>query len=148
MAIHPIVFLYRHALELYLKTIIDLGNNSLQLSGRQPESLTGHDISALLPAVKKTLDSLDCSDIWTAPMFRSFSDLERVVRAVNEMPFDAFRYPIDRAGQNELLPDSLCFNAMTFADKLDAMLDLLHSAAIRAYDTFQAEAKALSAFPP
>jgi hypothetical protein len=84
---------------------------------------------------------IDCSGIWTVPRFQSFADIERVVRAVNELPHDAFRYPVDRAGSTELLPSGLRFSVRVFADKLETLLDLLERAATRTWETFQAEGK-------
>jgi hypothetical protein len=82
------------------------------------------------------------STIWIAPKFQSFTDIERVVQAVNELPQDAFRYPIGYGGSKELLPRGVRFNVLMFAEKLDALLDLLEAAATRTWDRFQTEALA------
>ena len=112
-----------------LKTVIDLGNSLLWLRGKPvkkgTETFKEHDLANLLPGVKDVFNLLDCADIWTPPIFRSFDDIERVVKAVNEVPHVAFRYPVDRTGRGELLPEALCFNSLTFAEKLDALLSLL-----------------------
>ena len=142
MDAHPIVFLYRHALEVYLKTVIDIGNNLLYLRDKPAKNWGQHNLATLLSSVREIFDLIDCSDMWKPPTFRSFSDVERVVLEVNKVPHDAFRYPVDPTGTKELLPDSLLFNMSTFADKLDALLELLNAAAWRTYDTFQAEVKA------
>jgi hypothetical protein len=72
-----------------------------------------------------------------APSFTSFSDVERVVKAFDKIPHDAFRYPVDKTGAKELLGEPLLLNAFTFAEKMEALMDLLQKAALRAYDTFQ-----------
>jgi hypothetical protein len=138
---HPIVFSYRQALELYLKTVLVWGERLQWLRGRHAkagqQTLGGHDLANLLPGVKEAFGLIDCSSIWIAPTYQSFADIERVVRAVNEFSHDAFRYPVDRAGSKELLPGGVRFNVLLFAEKLDGLLDLLERVATRIWDTFQ-----------
>lgn len=142
MDAHPIVFLYRQALELYLKTVIVWGEPLQRMRGRPPKQkkwiFKNHDLARLLPGVKEVFGLIDCSSIWTAPTFQSFADVERVVQAVDDLPHDAFRYPINREGSKEL-PQGLCFSVLMFAKKLDGLLDLLDAAATRTWDTLQGE---------
>jgi hypothetical protein len=145
MNAHPIAFLYRHALELYLKTVIVWGEGLQQLRGRHPkprkQTFKDHDLAKLLLGVKDIFGVIDCSGIWSIPTFQSFTDIERVVRAVNEFSHDAFRYPISHAGSDELLPCGVRFDVVVFAEKLDALLDLLEEAATRTWATYQTEAR-------
>jgi len=143
MDAHPIAFLYRQALELYLKTVIVWGQPLQYLRGRPPkqgeQTFKGHNLAKLLPGVKEIFGLIDCSSIWSAPTFQSFADIGRVVQAVNELPHDAFRYPIDRAGSRELLPCGLCFSVLVFPQKPHRLLDLLDAAATPTRDTLQRE---------
>lgn len=145
MNAHPVAFLYRHALEVYLKTVIVWGVPLKHLRGRplkpRKQTLKDHDLAKLLPHVREIFGLIDCSSIWSSPMFQSFTDIERVVEAVNELPHDAFRYPIGAGGSPELLPCGVRFNVCLFAEKLDGLLDLLEAAATRTWDTFQTEAR-------
>jgi hypothetical protein len=55
MDMHPIVFLYRHAVEVYLKTILSLGNGVL-LINRKPlrtgaKIFNGHKLRPMLPGI-------------------------------------------------------------------------------------------------
>jgi hypothetical protein len=143
MDAHPIAFLYRQALELYLKTVIVWGEPLGHLRGMSPkpreQTFGDHNLAKLLPAAKEIFGLIDCSSIWIVPTFRSFGDIERVVEAVNDLPHDAFRYPINRAGSRDLLPRGLCFSVLRFAEKLDRLLDLLDAAATRTWNTSQTE---------
>jgi hypothetical protein len=145
MDAHPIAFLYRHALEVYLKTIIVWGEGLQILRGSPPkprkQTFKDHDLAKLLPGVKDIFCLIDCSSIWNVPMFQSFTDIERVVQAVNEFPHDAFRYPVGHAGKKELLPRGVSFNVIVFAEKLDGLLDLLEAAATCTWDTYQTAAR-------
>lgn len=141
MDMHPIVFLYRHALELYLKAILLVGNGILLVEGRplkhSKQIFKNHDLKKLLPGVKDIFDLLDCADIWLPPIFSSFADVERVVRAFDEIPYDAFRYPVDPTGARELLGEPLHFNTLAFVEKTEALFDLLQTAARRTHEAFQ-----------
>ena len=142
MDMHPIVFLYRHALEVYLKSILVFGNGVLLINKRPSaniERILGckHDLRGMLPGAKSIFDLIDCSDIWIPPTFSSFADVERVVGAFDEIKHDAFRYPVDRAGSKELLEEPLCFNALVFAEKAEALMELLQKAAKRSDEAFQ-----------
>ena len=141
MDMHPIVFLYRHALELYLKGILLVGNGILLKEGRplkqSKQIFKDHDLKKMLPGVRDIFDLLDCSDIWVPPIFNSFVDVERVVRAFDEIPYDAFRYPVDNTGAKELLGEPLHFNALTFVQKTEALMDLLQTAARLTWEAFQ-----------
>lgn len=62
----PIVFLYRHAVELYLKAIILWGNSLLWLNGRPAVAhkniFTEHRLRVLLKSVKPILRFRGCLD--------------------------------------------------------------------------------------
>jgi len=145
MDAHSIAFLYRHALEVYLKTIIVWGEGLQILRGSPPkprkQTFKDHDLAKLLPGVKDIFSLIDCSGIWNVPMYQSFTDIERVAQAVNEFPHDGFRYPIGHAGETELLPCGVSFNVIVFAEKLDGLLDVLEAAATCTWDTYQIEAR-------
>ena len=137
----PIIFLYRHAVEVSLKTILWEGEGVLLINGRPLRTAAkifkGHNLKEMLPGVGQVLGLLDCSKIWVPPTFSSFADIERVVIAINEIQHEAFRYPIDRSGRKELLEHPLRFDALVFTDKAEALLGVLESAAIRANEAFQ-----------
>jgi hypothetical protein len=141
----PIAFLYRHALEVYLKMVIVFGRPLLCLRGkplkRKEDVLPGHGLLTLLTGVEEIFDLIDCSDFWNSSLCGSFSDVERVVKAVEHVTHDSLRYPVRiRKGELEdLLPGGLRFNVRTFAEKMDALLDVLDAAAVKADDVFQTE---------
>lgn len=149
MDCHPIVFLYRHALEVYLKTVIEYGESLLGLRGKsqkgRAQTLQSHCLVTLLPATKEIFELIDSADIWSAPLCQSFADVERIVRAVDSVTHDALRYPfrIRKGKVVELLPGGLEFNVLTFTKKMDALLNVLDTAVNRALDTFQTEARYL-----
>ena len=135
----PIAFLYRHALELYLKSVIYWGNSLLRINKKtvvmnQKDLFRTHSLQKLMLAAK--------------PIFRlsrelkSFRQFERLVCHLEKIDPGSysFRYPIDRKG-SAALPGHFCFNAIAFAEKIDAALKLLDGAATWAYEEFQTHAE-------
>ncbi len=149
MDAHPIAFLYRHALELYLKTVIDFGNPLRYLRSKPPKRraqiLKGHGLTSLLPSVRETFDLIDCADVWSAPLCQSVDDIERIVRAVDYVKHDALRYPvrIKKGKLEEALPGGLGFDVWIFAEKMDALLGVLDAAVSKVWDVFQRESLAM-----
>jgi hypothetical protein len=145
---HPVVFLYRHALEVYLETVLDFGDSLLWFRGKplkgRAQILKGHGLTTLLPRFQEIFNLIDVSDVWDAPFCTPSVDIERMIRAIDNVTHDAVRYPVRIRDGNliELLPDGLEFNLLTFANKMDALLNVLDATAMRVWETFQAEALA------
>lgn len=132
----PIVFLYRHAVELYLKAIVILGGNLLVVNGEEIDSgelqrmMGSHRLTPLLPHVSRILAAVGMK--WSVdepPEFRSFDDLTQVLREIEEVDANsfAFRYPINRRGEGSV-PNNFTFDIATFAVTMDALVELLSAA--------------------
>lgn len=130
----PIVFLYRHALELYLKAIALVGIKIMQLKNEEalPNSerlLRTHRLLPLLPLVRRTFDLVGW--VWELEIdeLRTFEEVERLlqeVEAVDPGSF-TFRYPVDTAGQPSV-PHHFMLHVPTFCQRMDALLDALEAA--------------------
>lgn len=143
----PIVFLYRHAVELYLKALIHWGNGLLQLNNKpivpHKNIFTEHLLGVLLTNVKPILKFRKALDNYGDPEFGSFRDVEKVIKELEE--FDpgsySFRYPITTKGQ-DALPHHFLFNVITFGEKFDRLLRILDGMATMLYEDFQSQAEA------
>ena len=143
----PIVFLYRHALELYLKAIIHWGNSLLRLNGKpivpHKNIFTEHRLVVLLKSVKAILRFHKSLDSWGDSHFGSFRDVEKVIKELEE--FDpgsySFRYPITTKG-HDALPHHFVFNVIAFGEKFDRLLRILNGMATMVYEDFQSQAEA------
>lgn len=144
----PIVFLYRHSVELYLKSIIHWGNSLLKLNGKavvhHPNIFTEHRLRVLLKSVKPILRFQHLLNNWGAPHFDSFRDVEKVVEDLEE--FDprsySFRYPIDTTGKKGTLPHHFLFNVLLFGEKFDHLAKVLDWISEMTYMNFQSQAEA------
>jgi len=144
----PIVFLYRHAIELYLKSIIHWGNNLLRLNGKpvvhHHNIFTEHRLTVLLKSVKPALRFRKSLGNWGDSHFGCFRDVEKVIGELEE--FDprsySFRYPIDTTGKKATLPHHFVFNMIEFGEKFDHLLRILDGLSMMVYEDFQSQAEA------
>lgn len=72
---------------------------------------------------------------------QSFADIKRIVKAINEYPHDAFRYPTDLGGSKELLSGGVRFDVLIFDEKVNSLLCLLDSAATGTRDAFESDVR-------
>jgi hypothetical protein len=144
----PVVFLYRHAVELYLKSIIHWGNSLLRLN-RKPivahkNIFTEHRLRVLLKSVKPILRFRNSLDNWGDTHFNSFRDVEKIIGELEE--FDpgsySFRYPVDTTGKKATLPHHFSFNVVEFGEKFDHLASVLGWISEMVYEDFQSQAEA------
>jgi len=127
---YPILFLYRHALELYLKALVYRGAKLLQVRNNQALEtdflLTNHRLSKFLPSFRAILESTGWKWNFEVAGLRSLQDFEALVRGIEEIDADSycFRYPVTTKGVAAHRPH-LVINVIAFAKKMDAILDLL-----------------------
>ena len=143
------MFLYRHALELYLKSIVYWGNSLLRLRKRritlkQTALFRTHSLKKLTLGVRPIFRLAGTLQNWPNPEFKSFVHFKRIVLEFDRIDPGSysFRYPVDRNGCGSL-PHHFCFNVVDFGRKFDGLLRILDGAATWAYEEFQAEAEAL-----
>jgi hypothetical protein len=143
----PIVFIYRHAVELYLKAIIHWGNSLLRLNGKptapHKNIFAEHRLVVLLKSVKPILRLQKSLDNWGDSHSCSFRDVEKVINELEE--FDpgsySFRYPITTKG-HDALPHHFVFNVIAFGEKFDRLLRILDGMSTMVYEDFQSQAEA------
>jgi hypothetical protein len=145
----PIVFLYRHAVELYLKAIILWGNSLLRINGKPTVThkniFKEHRLRVLLKSVKPILRFRNSLDNWEDSHFNCFREAEKVIRELEE--FDpgsySFRYPVDTTGKKATLPHHFLFNVVAFGEKFDHLVNVLSWISEMVYEDFQSQAEAL-----
>jgi hypothetical protein len=127
---YPVVFLYRHALELYMKAIILTGGPLLTSTGAAPANqsrvLKTHDLEDLRTDVERVF--VACGWPPLELLRKAVADLHHV----DDRAF-AFRYPTNRQGSGALAAH-FTFNLFEFAAALDELLPILRSAASGAED--------------
>jgi hypothetical protein len=144
---YPILFLYRHALELYMKTIVYRGAQLLHLLDIERTSTSklfnSHRLSLLLPGVKAVFERIE--ETWETETagIRNFNEFEELVRGIEELDPESysFRYPTNTKGQAALNHHTLV-NAVGFSGNMDPILDLLDGAVTGLYEAFDSAAEA------
>lgn len=144
---YPILFLYRHALELYMKAIVYRGARLLHLldigSPDTSEIFRHHRLSRLLPGVKAVFEGVGWTwDSNTAGM-RSVEEFAELLRGIEELDADSyhFRYPTDKKGHPALERHTMV-NAVAFSRNMDPILDGLDYAVQALNAEFDASAEA------
>jgi len=144
---YPILYLYRHALELYLKAVVYRGASLLGLlTGSAPETkrlFEHHQFAPLLAPLRTILATMK-SDIRGAG-FRSFDEFETFLRTLDGLDPGSytFRYPVNRQGIIST-PQRLTINVVAFANVCDPLLDYLEGVVEMIDDHWHSMAKAQS----
>jgi hypothetical protein len=144
---YPILFLYRHALELYMKAIVYRGAQLLQLldidSPEISRLFTDHRLSILLPGVKAIFDGIGWTwdtEIAGISNFEDFTKLVKGIEVIDPWSY-SFRYPTNTKGKAALNHHTR-INVLEFARKMDPILDLLDTAVLGLHEDFDAIAGA------
>lgn len=114
--IYPIVFLYRHYIELVLKDII---YNGRKLLAETPEIPTYHDIIQLWHQTKKILKQIESTN-----NSKDFYAIEEILKqfSIHDPKSITFRYPTDKDGS-----DNINNLARVNIRNLSEVVDGLHS---------------------
>jgi hypothetical protein len=122
----PIIFLYRHALELIMKAII-LGEGAKFLKPRpsdKPVPVT-HSLPALLADVIRIVEQAGGPDQFVGGGSMSFKDNCLFVAELDELDPGsfAFRYPVKKDGDGSV-PEHTTFSANAFVQDVEAVYDV------------------------
>jgi len=146
---YPIVFLYRHALELYMKAVLLVGAPILSMRGLadidRDRLLTTHSLDSLRQDVERVFEAFGWNWDLGLPHFKSLQDFRNVIaelHAVDARSF-AFRYPIDTKGAPSLA-EYFRFNLLEFCEILDELFPLFDGATTAAYEDLQARYEAMA----
>jgi len=139
----PIVFLYRHSIELYLKAILLWGGGLVHLQTGESldlDDLFGtHSFKQLLPSVKRVFEEAGWLEKTEGPpKFSTFVETEKLILAFEEIDPGsfAFRYPVNKKGEGHL-PEHFHFNIIALGEETNEMLKMLDGAASGIYEMFQ-----------
>jgi hypothetical protein len=119
----PVVFMYRHALELYLKALV-LGDGGKFLATK-PDPLSinkTHSVSWLAQFVVQIVTALEWESEFRCVGIDSLDDFKAVIEDVNAVDPGSyvFRRPISAKGQDSITG---------FARRMDALLELMNATA-------------------
>ena len=139
----PIVFLYRHSLELYLKQIVFWGSGLIHLQTGDALDVhalfSRHELKPLLKLLRRVFEVAGwLNSAGVAPKYGTFAEIESVTLELDKIDPQsfAFRYPIDKKGDASL-PEHFHFNVVKLGEEMDQLLLMLDGAAIGVYEQFQ-----------
>jgi hypothetical protein len=127
----PVIFLYRHAVELYLKSIVSVGRTVFHLAGPPPPQLNGdlyntHRLDHLLATVTTIVKPLGIRP--ETPVVGTFvyRDVKKIIGELSTMDERSyvFRYPIDTQGATSI-PRGTTLDISRFGVLFNAVLSFL-----------------------
>jgi hypothetical protein len=126
-AVLPIIFLYRHAVELALKGAIWDADEIARLTRRTASSAPGpkncgHSLVTLLPFFQHVVGQYAWR--WNEATYGSYKNAERLVKELDAVDGGSykFRYPMKRDGAPSEHMD-FAVNVIHFAESLDPVLE-------------------------
>lgn len=129
----PIVFLYRHALELYMKAIVHRGESLLSIAGEKliipTRALERHELSPLLEPIRKVFAHMGWISKTNPEGRKLFRNFDALVRNVDRLDAGSytFRYPVDKKDKG-LVSHHFGFNVLEFAQQAEGAIRLLDGA--------------------
>lgn len=139
---YPIVFLYRHCLELYMKAVIIAGSDMLRLRGmpevNEEPLLQTHSLESLRNHLEQIFEAYRWKWDFGVPHFKTVADFRKIISELQAVDAGSysFRYPIDTKG-GAILPSYFRFNLFEFCEILDGLFAALEGAAYGAYEELQ-----------
>jgi hypothetical protein len=139
---YPIVFLYRHTLELYMKAIILEGAPMLAMKGTGPINRgrlrQTHNLDVLRQDLERIFKALAWSWDLGLPNFKTINDFRKFIAEFHavDVKASAFRYPMDTKGKRALAP-LFRFNLFDFCNLFDELFSVFDSAATHANEIVQ-----------
>lgn len=127
----PIIYNYRHILELILKGMLLAGDSALVLDGEPAISkkvLFGkHNFLDLWPDLVRVFKSLRISFDFGLPDFRTKKDFFGLLKELDEIDPNSTvsRYPVDKEGQPSMGGKWVRFNVFEFAQRLDRLIEVI-----------------------
>ncbi len=148
---YPIVFLYRHSLELYMKAVILAAVPMLMMKDDteidREKLLNTHSLDSLRQQLKQVFTAYEWEWDLGTEHFRTLADFRDIVSELHEVDTRSFvfRYPLDTKGKASL-SSKFEFNLFKFCEIPDCLLPVLEGVAFEAYEELQLEYEIMAEF--
>ncbi|EJE4561536.1 hypothetical protein BWI06_RS22955 [Vibrio parahaemolyticus] len=122
----PIVFLYRHSFELYLKAMVyhsaAVTINKSEISDALPKLWKGHSLVKLVKMVSPVIKPSPSNNlVFDGELYEKILSVATQIDAIDDGSY-SFRYPITSKEQASL-PSHFMFNIFIFSEVVENMLD-------------------------
>ena len=120
----PVVYLYWHVMELYLKSIILDGGDVFPLHGKaRIELKKSHTLETLANDVDQIFDEFGWDWKFGSPHFKTHAEFLSILAELQSVA--EIRYPTRKKDGGAVLPRNFRFNLFEFCDILDSVLEAL-----------------------
>jgi len=146
---YPVVFLYRHSLELYMKAVILVAAPMLRIKEmgeiNREKLFENHSLDSLRQKLEQVFEAYEWDWDLDTPHFRTLEDFRKTILELHEVDKGsyAFRYPLDTKGKASLA-SYFKFNLFEFCEVLDSLFPVLEGAAVGAYEELQTTYEAMA----
>jgi hypothetical protein len=143
----PVVFLYRHAAELYLKSVVfGKGHNFLSSKPDMPALYRTHSLRTLTRIVSRIVMAVGWQRHFSCEGVANLADFQALIAEFDlvDPGSYAFRYPVNTEGEGSVR-SHFSFSVRDFAERMDAVLDLLDVTVHALAATWDQRAEALAA---
>lgn len=133
----PVLFLYRHSIELLSKAVVLSGNRLMQKSGEGHDECdifasfgrSRHRLLPLLDSIKQVFEYAHWEWHWPKSAIESFDDARRVIEDLDDLDPDSFnfRYPTNIRGERAISATRL-IGRRTILAVLDDLAESLDTA--------------------
>ena len=121
----PIVFLYRHALELYLKAIVFQAAvrtiNEEELKQAVPRLWKEHSLTKLVKTAEPVLTDPTHPLVWSGELHRKLLAIASEIDAIDPGSY-SFRYPVTSKGTSSL-PGNVFLNIFVLSEAMESAFD-------------------------
>ena len=148
---YPVVFLYRHSLELYMKSVILIAAPMLKMKNiaeiDREKLLNTHSLDSLRQKLEQVFAAYEWEWDLGTQHFRTLEDFRNIICELHEVDTRSyvFRYPLDTKG-NASLSSDFEFNLFKFCEILDCLLPVLEGAAFAAYEELQLDYEVMAEY--
>jgi len=123
----PVVFLYRHALELMMKAIITGDGGKFLRSEPKAKSIyKTHSLSELLAVVFEIIEAVGPSENFVGDDTPNVTDIRSFVEELDAIDPGSysFRYPVKPDGSGSV-ERQMTFSVVSFAERIDTVLECI-----------------------
>lgn len=124
--IFPIVYLYRHHIELLLKSLVVNGVEIVEreLSPTEQNHLGDHNLKCLWEDIRPILEDVCKKAGWKPPSQEEIEGINAYVLQLTKHKPDAFRFPASKKGEAYLV-ELTHINVRVFSDAMERLSDFL-----------------------
>ncbi len=128
--VYPIIFMYRHHIELALKRVIMRAPHLIErsLTNEEKQHLGKHRLDSLWQDLKPMIPAICNAALWSEPAREDLDGIDDYIRQLSELDVDSFsfRFPRSKKGRRSLPKHLKNINLRHFGETMGRLADYLY----------------------